>query len=171
MASHTDFSRLSGHAADGSAGSGRRGAHALATGSGAALGAVLLGAAGALLFGPVGAWCGLAAGALVGALAGKRIVQAGDDAREDTYWRERPYVDTAFGSHDGGLDLDLGQAPAPEHDVDRQPRTAGLADIAANPTSDRSRALSRTGSGREGASNWMRDSRRTLGDLAASRPL
>ena len=173
MALHTDFSRRSGHAADGFAGPGRRGAHVLATGSGAFVGAVLAGAAGAWLFGPVGTWCGLVLGALVAAVAGRRIVQARDGAREDTFWRERPYVDTAIGSLEGvlDLDLDLDQPTAPEHEVNWQPRAGGLGDIAANPTSHRSRGLSRSGSGSEGAPNWMRDSRRSLGDLAASRPL
>ena len=157
----TVFSKRFGIGADAPSRPARAGSHAIQTGIGAALGAVLVGATGGSLVGPVGTLCGLAVGALVGAVAGKSVARYVEDAREDAYWRERPYVDTAFGFHD----RDLTQTP--EVDGTRRPHASSLADIAANPRSGRASEFWRTGQGRGHTPARMRDGQRSLSDQAA----
>lgn len=159
----TDFSKRLGASASADAPflPARAGSHAIETGIGAAMGAVLVGATGGSLVGPLGTLCGAVVGALVGAVAGKSIARYMEDTREDAYWRERPYVDTAFGFHD----RDLTQTP--EVNATRRRQGSSLADIAANPRSGRGSEFGQLAPGLDHARVWMRDGERSLSDLAA----
>jgi hypothetical protein len=72
------------------------GSHPVATGIGAAGGAIAAGAAIGSAAGPVGTAIGAAAGAVVGAFAGKSVAATIDPDAEDLYWRDnfetRPYA-------------------------------------------------------------------------------
>lgn len=131
---------------------------ALATGIGAAIGAVLAGTVGGFVAGPLGSLCAAVAGAIAGAALVRHVSGRMDQSREEAYWRERPYVDTAFGFHDGAL------AEGAASDPVSRPAPLGLADIAAHPAPRRSRHFETTLPGRPTARPALRH---RIGDLAA----
>lgn len=102
-------------------------AHLKQAGLGAAIGAVLVMAGGAALNGVAGLLACAIVGAMVGAVAAKTFAMYADDARQDAYWRERPYTDTASGLSD--RDRAMSDRPATAHRAARR----GLGDVAANP--------------------------------------
>ena len=139
----------------------------LLPGGGALLGAVLLATAGYVWAGWEVALLGSVAGALVGALAGKRMARHLEQAREDVYWRERPYVDSASALLDGHLDLDLASAQDPDAAPTLPPTPEGLGDVAASPRPRRIGAAGQALTSRQGWHGGPHTRSPNLADLAA----
>lgn len=134
---------------------------AIEIGLGASIGAVLAGVVGGAFFGPAGTVSGMALGGVVGAALGGAVARYVDHAHEDAYWRERPYVDTAFGFHDRDLGVD--HPAAPLHAT--QPAT--LEEVAANPRVVHHPASGRGGAGMHRNAHRMPAPPLSLGELAA----
>ena len=136
---------------------------------GALLGALLLAAVGDMWAGWEVALGGLVAGAVVGALAGKRMARHLEQAREDAYWAERPYVDTGSAQLDGPLDLDLDLARVQDLDAGPtlSPAPEGLGDVAASPGPRPTGAAGQAPTSRWGRQDGRHTSKPNLADLAA----